>query len=143
MNQVELTSSLWLYAIHSKNADLIHLLEENHIKPDDSSYEKCLLESIKCHHNAIANYIENNLLDKQSLDDQQLSESIVKCSFRNCNYSYFPSRFDISYIFYYLGKYDFTTLVDLLMKTRIKDILKEIILQIFFLITNKFHIIRF
>ncbi|KAK8892248.1 hypothetical protein M9Y10_029471 [Tritrichomonas musculus] len=59
INNVELTSSLWIYAIHSNNADLIHLLEENQIEPDDKTYEKCLEESIKCHHNDIANYFLN------------------------------------------------------------------------------------
>lgn len=31
MNKVELKPSLWLYAIHSQNAELISLLEENKI----------------------------------------------------------------------------------------------------------------
>ena len=31
MNEVDLTSSLWLYAIHSNNAELIHMLETNNV----------------------------------------------------------------------------------------------------------------
>lgn len=33
MDGVELTPSLWLYSIHSKNADLIHFLESNKVSP--------------------------------------------------------------------------------------------------------------
>ena len=36
MNGVELTPSLLIYAIHGKNAEIIHLLEENHIEPEDN-----------------------------------------------------------------------------------------------------------
>ena len=59
-NKVDLTPSLWTYAIHSKNADLIHLLENNNVKPENSDFDKCIIESIKCHHNDIANYLVNN-----------------------------------------------------------------------------------
>ena len=58
-NDVELTPQLWIYTIHSNNADLIHFLEENQVEPP-KSFSSCLVESIKCHHNQIANYILNN-----------------------------------------------------------------------------------
>lgn len=67
MNNVELKSSLWLYAIHSNNPELIHLLEENEVEAPNQKYEECFLESIKCHHNDIARYIEDNFL--QDKDD--------------------------------------------------------------------------
>ena len=35
MNNAILTPSLWYYAIHGKNAEIIHLLEEDHIIPQD------------------------------------------------------------------------------------------------------------
>ena len=65
MNNVELESSLWLYSIHSNNPDIIHRLETLGIEPNDGNYSECLKESIKCHHNDISNYIENNLLKKK------------------------------------------------------------------------------
>ena len=34
-NQVKLTPSLWLYVIHSNNAEMIFLLEENHVELED------------------------------------------------------------------------------------------------------------
>ena len=62
-NKVELTPSLWLYAIHSQNAEIIHLLESNEIEPPENKsmknkYEAIFIESIKCHHNSIADYIK-------------------------------------------------------------------------------------
>ena len=52
-NNVLLRPRLWYYSIHSKNAEIIHLLEENNIIPNDKSYIKCFEESIKCHHNEL------------------------------------------------------------------------------------------
>lgn len=49
LNRVPLTSSLWLFAIHGKNAEMIHL-EYNRVKPIDNSFDQCFKESIKCHH---------------------------------------------------------------------------------------------
>ena len=77
MNNVKLTSSLWIYAIHSRNAELIHLLEENGIESEDKTFEECLKESIKCHHNDIANYIKENCLDEKIL--QLFSIGRSKC----------------------------------------------------------------
>ncbi|KAK8843653.1 hypothetical protein M9Y10_024716 [Tritrichomonas musculus] len=57
---VQLTQSLWFYAIHSDNADLIHFLEENNMKPEGLNLNKLISESMKCHHNNIANYFQNN-----------------------------------------------------------------------------------
>ncbi|KAK8881805.1 hypothetical protein M9Y10_044441 [Tritrichomonas musculus] len=64
-NKVELRPELWLYAIHGRNAEIIHMIEENHIKPKDESYTECFFNSIKCYHNEIAAYIHDNLYDKE------------------------------------------------------------------------------
>ena len=91
-NNVPLTSSLWLYTIHSNNAELIHFLEENEIKPEKNieknknrsahslyinnnnkeSFDDVLIESIKCHHNAISNYIKDNFYEQIQSDDENL-----------------------------------------------------------------------
>ena len=127
MNKVKMRSSLWLYVIHSKNADLIHSLEDNHIQPPDNSYETCLLESIKCHHNDFANYIKNNLLDpimnnfyqsKLSKKRLILMKNVFECSFRYSNYSYFPFDFSIDDVFFNLCLYDYSTLVDIFIKNK-------------------------
>ena len=81
--QVPLNFSLWSYTIHPNNAELIHFLEENEVKPvtiaqtkntnhwfsikngfikqtKNESFEDILIESIKCHQNDISNYIKEN-----------------------------------------------------------------------------------
>ena len=60
MNKIELKPSLWLYAIHSRNAELIHLLETYQVSPLVDNFERCLSESIKYHRNEIADYNENS-----------------------------------------------------------------------------------
>ncbi|KAK8864086.1 hypothetical protein M9Y10_011782 [Tritrichomonas musculus] len=61
--------SLWLFAIHSNNAELIYFLEENKVYPQYNSFEACFKEAIKCHHNEIANYIKENFLPNEKDDD--------------------------------------------------------------------------
>ena len=72
-NDVKLHPYLWLYAIHSNNAEIIHHLEENEIESFDMSYYDCLNESIKCHHNDIADYIQNFLLKEENKFDEEIS----------------------------------------------------------------------
>ena len=83
LNNVELSSSLWLYGIHSNDADIIHLLEECQVDPPNNSYEKCFIEAIKCHHNDIANYIKNNYLSQRDnlLSDDEIISTIF-CVFK-------------------------------------------------------------
>ena len=61
LNNVTVNSSIWKYAIHGGNPEIIHFIEEMKIKPT-LSYEELMNESIKCHHNSIAHYIEDNYL---------------------------------------------------------------------------------
>lgn len=61
LNGCELPSSLWKYVIHGWNAELVHILEENHV--DGQDYIECVEESIKCHHNEITDYIINSLVN--------------------------------------------------------------------------------
>ncbi|KAK8889215.1 hypothetical protein M9Y10_033961 [Tritrichomonas musculus] len=85
MNGAELRVSLWNFAVHSDNSEIIHFIEENKDKIKEKSffsiqvaqitqnnYIDFLKESIKCHHNDVANYILNNFLEKErsSLDHQ-------------------------------------------------------------------------
>lgn len=63
LNKVELTPSLWNYAIHGNYSELIHLLEEIQLKPINNSFNQCFYESIKCHHNELAEYLRSNFLN--------------------------------------------------------------------------------
>ena len=70
LNDVNLTPSLWFYAIHGNNAELIHILEDNKVeykteksqenKNKKSVHAEIIIESIKCHHNDLANYFQRN-----------------------------------------------------------------------------------
>ena len=89
-NNAELTDSVWLYAIHGKNlcyayfgsnAEIIHLIEEQNLEPEDEIFEKCYYEAIKCFHYEIAEYIKNNYFSKPN--DEKYYELIIK----NSNYS--------------------------------------------------------
>ena len=64
LNGVEMSPSLWLYAIHGQNSEIITLLNDNKINPIDESYRECLKESIKCHHNDISEYFLNNYIEE-------------------------------------------------------------------------------
>ncbi|KAK8898098.1 hypothetical protein M9Y10_000366 [Tritrichomonas musculus] len=109
MNNVQLTPSLWIYAIHSNNPDLIHILEQSKIVPEDKTYKKCLEEAIKCHHNAIANYIYDNLLKNQD-ENFCLSKAVKYYNFE------FISNNKNQLIFKNVCKYDYFNLVQLLLQ---------------------------
>ena len=116
VNKATLTPSLWLYAIHSNNPELIHLLEENNIKPDDATFEECFEESIKCHHNELANYFENNYLNYNS-EKENYNEKAISCIFKYSNYTFFPDNFIENFVFFYLCKYDYSEIVKHLLKS--------------------------
>ena len=95
MQGAELTSSLWLYVIHSQNAELIHFLEDCHIEPrfkfyrrykkvEEKSYEGCFKESIKCNHNAFADYFLNNYLQ----NGDQISKRTFLQNLKYYNFGY-------------------------------------------------------
>ena len=114
LNGVELKPSIWIYAIHGNNPELIHLLEENKIKPQDETYREILKESIKCHHFDITNYIQNNFFQNNQFDedDEYISSQSIKYS----NYTYFPNNLNNKSVFYDLCQYDYFTLVNFLLK---------------------------
>lgn len=66
---VELTSKLWLYAVHSNNKSLFDFLHDYKIQPPKSSYKSCFYECLKCHNNDLATYIQNNYLQNAKLNN--------------------------------------------------------------------------
>lgn len=122
---VKLKSSLWIDVIHSKNAELIHILEENHIDPiisvfknhieiKEISYKGCFKESIKCHHNAIANYFLNN----HQQNENENSNEIIKYY----NFAFFQKEGINESIFCHLCNYDYYILVKALIASQNVDI---------------------
>ena len=60
LNGAKLSPYNWIYAIHGRNHEIIHFLEEKKIEPNIKI--KILKTAIKCHHNEIAVYIIENYL---------------------------------------------------------------------------------
>ena len=128
LNKVEPTPSLWLYAIHSNNGELIHLLESYDVHPPGDNYENCLIECIKCHQKDIATYVKDNLLPQNY--DSNKSEEFIASVLHYHHYDYFPSNFENEDEFYYLCCYNYNKLVDLFMKKKEKLIKEKINQQI-------------
>ena len=105
-NNVELQPSLWIYVIHSNNAELLNLFEENHVELEDKMCKQIFSESIKCHHNAFADYIANIYLKDKNVNND------FSC-FQYYNFEYFPSDFNEESILRNLCKYDYFELVKL------------------------------
>ena len=91
-NEVEMTPSLWLYAIHSDNAELIHILENNELKFSSDTHINCIIESIKCHHNHFANYFINNLPKSSYYSQSIIDKKILENIFCYYNYAFFPKE---------------------------------------------------
>ena len=107
-NQVQLTQSLWIYAIHGKNPEIIHLLEENQIYPKDESYQECLEESIKCHHNDFALYFKDNFINNHY---SNYFNNEIYYGFKYHNFQFIPIECKEKFCFYYAIEFGYYKLV--------------------------------
>ena len=89
---------------------MIHILEENHIDPIINVFK----ESIKCHHNAIANYFLNNSLQNEN----EYSNEIIKYY----NFAFFQKEEINESFFCHLCNYDYYTIVKALIASEEVDI---------------------
>lgn len=117
-NKVPLMGSLWRYAIHGNNPDVIHLIEENNVKPDFNSYEKCFKDSIKCYHNNIATYIKDSYLTNNSID-------LLCKSLKYHNYEWIDSNSIDKSAFAYLCSFDYPYFVKILINDIDEKIINE------------------
>lgn len=113
---IDLSPSLWIYAIHSQNFELIHFLNEKKIYPHDFVFDKFLKESIKCHHFEITKYIQSNFYQNQN------SCNIFTKSLKHFNFVYIQKDCINKYAFHDLCYYDYFMPVDILLKTGKIDI---------------------
>ena len=100
INGVELNNSLWPFAIHSQNSEIIYQLIDHHIDP---IIVECIDESVKCNHNNITNYIQINLMKNEEVN----SKDMFIQSLKNYNFSYIQEKminatyiYDICYYIY-------------------------------------------
>lgn len=117
-NQVEMTPSLWIYSIHGGNLDIIHLIEQSKITPNNDSYEDCLTESIKCHHVDITNYILNNYFTKE----KNIAAKAFPDGLKYYNFNFIEAEFINKSVFFDLCQYDYYPLVKILLKKSNIDI---------------------
>ena len=125
-NDIELTPSLWIYAIHSQNAELIHILEENSVHPPNDDYQICFNESVKCHHNDIANYIRDIFLNHNKINNENI--------YKNFNFEQMPSILENNIDFYYICRYSYSNLVDFYIKEIQKKYNDKILYHIFLIL---------
>lgn len=111
-SEAEYNSSLWLYSIHSRNPDMIHILEEKGIKPENEYYREYVIESIICHHNEIATYIQNNYITVEL----EIDFFIISKSMKYHNYDYFPDDLNKDFLFWELVKYNYESFVEMILK---------------------------
>ena len=134
-DEVELTSSMWIYAIHSCNSELIKYLEDNHVSPPENKYGKILKESIKCHHNDVSKYIIEYLMKEEDLQkdiENNYYDNLYRYAVESFNYCFFPTDMKYKNMFFYLCEFDYYTLVKLYLIDGTIDINATIIILIIF-----------
>ena len=99
---------MWPYAIHGKNTEIILQLEENIVQSENLSYKNCYLESIKCHHNDIANYFLTNYLS--DVNSQIAKEAYLQC-IKYQNFVFIQNELIGYSSLYKFCKYDYYELV--------------------------------
>lgn len=110
---IKLSEKLWPFAIHSNNAELINLLEENHLIPQNNKLAlKYLEEAIMCHHNNIASYIQDNYVRN---DINVFYKNIQIYSFRYVNYAKMAESQINNDSFLYACQYNYIELVKFLL----------------------------
>ena len=115
-NKVNIDDDLFMFAIHGQNPEIIHLFEDDEIlqKLDEDQREKMYEESIKCHHNDIANYLRETLID----DSNNLHFSILKY------YNFAFIDFDYAKLSICdLIRYDYPTFAEIILKYDDSDFL--------------------
>ncbi|KAK8837074.1 hypothetical protein M9Y10_037123 [Tritrichomonas musculus] len=133
MNNVRLTPSLYLYAIHGNNPEILQFLEENKITPEDRTYKKCLKESIKCHHHNFTDYFLDNLADLSNLyfNFRDFNDNYLSYCFEYYNFSYFPETLNELCVLDYACKYDYYVIVNSFMETISADEINSMIILLF------------
>ena len=114
---VKLTSSLWNFAIHGNNADIIHILEENQVKPYNSFFD-VFKEALKCHHNSIAKYLEEKYLKNNESKDYS-QENLLIYSLKYHNYAFIKKSYINQSSLIYLYRYDYPSFVKIILEIKV------------------------
>ena len=137
---VELPPSIWIYAIHGGNMQIIQILRDNQIDPKDDSYKQCFKEAIRFHNNNLANFLRDNFFKEPIEND---SEIFMQC-LKYYNFNYFPHKLENTLkMLYNLCQYDYIHLVELLLKSKTYDINGFIKISKNFFLFNAVSILSF
>lgn len=109
-NQIEITPSLWIYAVHGQNMSILQKLKDLtvHIPFND-----CYIESIKCHNNEFVKYFDDCCIKDAKIEKRALSK-ILKYR----NYILFPDNFINSLHSFEICKYNCLSIAGFLSKTQ-------------------------
>lgn len=132
INNVEMNSDLWLFSIHSRNEEIIQILEDENITPPndnlenaeqpDDSFEKCLEEAVKCNHNEIADYIQLSLMKENS-------KHLLKYAITYFNFQYIQKDLINESDLIYFIKKDYYIIVEEFIKNKRVDVNHKFIIQ--------------
>lgn len=109
INKVKIHPVLKFCAIHGRNPEIIHFLEENKIIKNENLL---IFESIKCHHNELANYFLSNLQENEI--SKFFAENHGKI-FESFNYTYLENVLTNRNCNFYLFKYEYIKFVEILL----------------------------
>ncbi|KAK8841342.1 hypothetical protein M9Y10_026956 [Tritrichomonas musculus] len=124
MKEYELTPNMWSYSIHSRNAELIKYLEDNHVSPPKDNYDVILKEAIKCHHNDISTYFIENVIKKEDLllsIENKFDENYYNYCAEYQNYCFFSENLGYKNMFFYLCIFNYYALVKLYLQQKDAD----------------------
>lgn len=119
--KIRLPYEYWKYIIRSRNPQMIFILEESNVELNKICYG-LFIESIKCYHNDIANYIQ---------DSYEIPADLMKNRdfFESFNFAFItPSMINKS--LYYIFQYDYLNIVEILLKNSDFDVNMLVILLI-------------
>ena len=102
---------LMTYAIHSRNAELVDIIEDFDKHMEYDTIRKFIIESICCHHDEFTNYLETKFWKKsEGKNWHTIVPALKYYNFANMKYENFDSE-----SFAYLCKYDYIKLVSFLI----------------------------
>ena len=136
-NAADLKQTLWIYAVHGQNPEIISFLDESKIIDDkyvhlakNVSFDQVFKESIKCHHIDVSNYIQDNFLQNEK---EILNDKLIFC-LKYYNFLFMQCDIDNEDSFGYLCKYDYYLLVLILLKNKDININNGVVYTMTFLI---------
>ena len=108
----KLNPNLWIFATFGRNANIIHILEDNKIVPTDQIYKRCLDFSIRCHHNELVDYFLNNYVE---IEDK--SSFLFKKGLKYYNFEFIQPELINSDTLYDLCKRDYFFLAKTILES--------------------------